>query len=864
MAGLCLPVFAALSGDTLWLTRQRDIDGRFKNGNLILAELANDNGIPSGRFKVALPLKVVTKVDTLTGQIYTTVWMGPASGPTNYLGYNMAAYLIPGSFTANIHDAGSGEVVRMVEVETGDSLMAGFSWTATHQPAGFYYTFQAPRYNERRWEDFRQAQYQVRDYFAMCEAASDLRLQLKQFFTTKQENLTEAWALFLESQRVRVLLDRLLNGIHLPLEKQDPCKLKEIHSETDVELYRLRLFLERNQQVGMAGPPFPVSIAENILDKHRYWLMHSGFLNPFYNKVFTEIALFKWNPESFADVREIFGTTAANSGIDKPEDYLKEIAGMLSQKSFQTFEQWMGMGRYAQAAILLENALTLAEASGADDLYDLYKTQRARPAMGIFNTYLTVALDAVKRGNLKISGSYLDKALEYQRGNRYLPGSSFKAKEVYESFADACLDKAMELQYQGRPGEAMPFLEKATEYAARLSIYDRFNELSLTKRAVLQNLYTRKITTALSMLKAGHYLEGKLGIDEALAVRKLDAQSVARIPAEDSAMRLYDRAGLYLNLSRIRDSAALYTTDSMLLAGSRYLSQVLQKNYQTDSEICQWLMDAGNAQVDRLLSETGSFLWDFRIPEARRRFQMADSIAVVWFLGDCQTMNNRLEEVRFRIGRQECHYARYRFDNLSYRARTAFEARHYSEGAKAATAALAIEAPGNGCTLEYPAMDSLLNTYRGQIIYSRLSDQIDFYCALARPDSAEHYRGKLHSHYHGCEVCRQEFARPDTIWLLTRKPLAFLTDFYFSDLAGAGRWHEVLKLMEDLRMAGFPAETTSRWQQAAARAVTKTDGVKRNKADVITHLDQAFPDRIWYAPLREEYLKAKLGLLRFL
>ncbi len=859
-----LPFFAALAGDTLWFVRQRDIEGKFKHGNLILAELANDNGILARKFKIAFPLNLQTRVDSASGQVLTTIRIGNASGLTNYLGYNMAGYIVPRGFTASIHDGGSGEVVRTIEVETGDSSVAVFSWTATFQPAGFYYTFDAPRYSDRQWEDFRQAQYQVRDYFALCEAASDVLRQLKQFFATKQEDIPGAWILFFESRRVRVLLDEFLGGNNLPLDIRDPCSLKATLAQTDVELYRLRLFLERNQEAGIGRDTNPADIAAKMLDKHVYWLMHSGFLNPFFNKVFTEIALLKWKPESFADVRKVFGTTMANSGTDDPESYLRLVAGRLSEKSFETYEQWMTLGRYAQAAILLENALTLADASGADDLYDLYKSQRIRPAMGIFNAYLTVALDAIKRGNLKISGDYLEKALNYQKENTYLTGSSFKAKEVYESFADACLDKAMEHQARGRSDEALPFVGKAKEYAARLSVYARFAELSRTRKDVLQSLYNQKITSALSMLKAGNYPGGKLGIDEALALRNIDAVSVVPIPAEDSAMRMYDKAGIYLNLIRLRDSVALYSGDSALMAGSRYLSEILLKNYQTDTGICHLLMGTGRVLVDRLLTETGSFLWDYRIQDARRSFRMADSVAVAWLLGDCEWMNYRLDDFRTRISKQECYYARYRFDNLSYRARTAFEARNYTEGARAATAALAIQSPGDTCRLQHWVMDSLLKVYRGQIKFSFLSAQIDQQTALARPDSAEYYRSLLFSAFIEYAACRSEFARPDTVWLLNRKPQAFLTDFYFSALAGAGSWQQALKLLEDLRMSGFTAETTTRWQQAAARAIAATDGVKRNKEIATVYLDQAFPDRLWYAPLRDEYLKAKLGLLRFL
>ena len=829
--------------------------------NRIFSVLASENGILLRQFSLGLILDVSAAEDTFSRQGRAQVRMAGVSGPSAIKGYDLGSFLIPSSLKYRIIDKERSLVMAAGEADITGST-TNIEWAFPDSIRPYRIEFHTPSYSWQQWEAFSAAILEVKDYLALCKALDHLLSVSERIRFEADGEEYPSWIAFVGILVSLNTADSLADHLNLPLHLQDPGNWNIKRKSLEVQMYRHSLSLDRRLLKEWPALPETGELAARWLEFRKEWYMHPDFQNPFYNPVFSILC-----KAGFGEVLLSELTPLVLSVIEKTQGQSRSTDFQLAAASFcrqalEVSDEWHDKGMFTQSMLMLKDAVQTAATAGLADLEDRLRARLSRPALGIYNSYLTVATDAIKFGNLAMGETYLAKALEYLTLNREwlmgAPGSAY----VYENFADVCLQKAHELYGNGLYADAMPYIRKALDYASRIPAYSRIPELDRLHLETRRQVYRQQVSASLKLLQNGQYAEGKQLLDEARLLRQTTGGRWIPEPAEDSAMALYDKAALYTGLTSLLQLSETTGPDSLQTLAEPWLNKAKRTGLAHETDICPLILENGKILFEKYLSVTGSLLWDFRIAEARNCLATADSIALRWFLRDCEAVNARLDEFRLRVIRQECLKARFQFDQYKYRMEAALSQRHYLNAKQWSDSALAVEVPG-GCPVNFSEVMSLRDSFSVQITYALQQKFLLTGLVTMHGDSVFQFLGRLRNQWLKSPELRSDFEEPDTLWLLSKPASGFILSWCFQRFADHQQWESAFRLMDTLRQAGFSSDRVEEWQQILGKEWARKEFASLKPSESLALLDRIAPDTRWYAVFREAFRKEILGIWYF-
>ncbi|HOE58778.1 MAG TPA: hypothetical protein PK028_03105 [Bacteroidales bacterium] len=843
--------------DTVWLKWKKDTSRNIQATNRILEELAFENGLSYRKIKLGYVLYHQKQInDSSVGK--WKVVLHHITGPTKYLGYDLSDFLLPLYLQAYLQHSFHGIIYTQEVKLEHDTVILEFSPKVNLSTDSLSLHFRNANLDEEIERQLKRVMDEIKTYRGLCASSLYFENVLRQGYNPHDPRISDILAELIEGIRVKESLDSMFSALILPLEKTDPCNLYNSLKAIDIEIYRHRLAFERLLDTDPLSPNDLTPLSDRIFGFWISWIRHEEFSNPLNNGVIAEVARLDPHGKWIEMAHELLHSALLKMGYTNEDEFLKNLSRQLTKKMLQEGEALNKQTLFIQANIILNNALKIAQAADLEDETQAVESQIKVSVRGLYNTYLKVARDGILNGNIVMGEFYLKKALEYQSENREILLGSQPSKSVYEIFSDVCLDKAIILNKEGKFEQALPFLEKAMEYAGRQSIYLRQQEIKQTLSKTLQEIYRQKVISALSSMQLGNYIEGKRLLDEALTMKKTNATSIESIPDEDSAFHLYQKASLYVVMDSLIQISNELPLDSLLNATSIILLRYAE-NLADDSLICKKKLELGKLQFERMMAAVGSLLWDFKIEEAHQLWLNANKMIPQWNLQDCSEINERLNEMAERIEIQECRFARYRLELFEYKVRSAFQEGDYLMGDSIADSALQIKTSVADCPLDDSGIAGLLHQYHSLIEYNRLLEQLTTTYETLLADSLEKLRLKLYSLISSDSSISREFPLPDTIWLVELHPSEKIINYYFENLKEENRWSDILNLIEKFRQSGLSADWFETWQENLGHHLARIDKIPAKKEASLEYLDQMLPDRVWYKTLRKAYLKEKLG-----
>lgn len=837
--------------DTLWLRFRPGKNVAEWPANQIVGELARENGYLLRQFRLGYLFRRTVECEPDSEIIRVSLSPWGISGPAGYLGYPLNHLLTPESFRLRAEIKAYSKILvdKRLEWPKGGSLVLSVPVHACNDTLVF--SLSEPGFTVEHAENLKAGMYDVRTYKAIALAVNYAIDRAQRYDYRDTTCLSCLLATAIELDRDYQILRALSDSIDLPIEEVDPDMVKEGMRRLGGEVYRRRLFLESMGRMPVEEAPAAAArSAEFIVG----WIKSDGFLNPLYNRVFRQLASLAVYERAENGMKGYLARWLPRHGEDWLLSYITSLADELVRWSRSFHEQ----GLFDPSFLLASDARTLLWTTGFKDEADMLESRVQEPLLALYNVYLSVATDAVANGNLKLGEDYLQKALDFRTKNRaYLPGRMSDA-EVYQRFADACLEKVLQLNGIGKYGEAFPYLTKAYEYARRLTVYLRHPELDQLRAELVQKSYQQSMQQAWAAYRSGDYSRSAEILDNIFALRKTWSAWLKPLPEEDSLIWLSKVVGLIHQMQELSVTLAGSETDSLWLQADRLLAETEKWTLVDEPKLCAAIQELGRKKFDAFMRKAGGLLWDFKISAAEKTLLEADSIVRRWYLAECEDINLSLENFRNRLNRQKVLYAEYQYDAYYFRAVSAFESGFYASGKAYADTALQWAC----CGKETHRLESLLKQYQTAIAYDKTLQRLEYFYALQQPDSMEILRQRLGFLRASDTLLVSLFPSPDTLWLLMQKPRPWLFDFYFKPYLQGGRADYIIQFMEKLRAKGAQAEWLEGWQKEAARAIAEADIHIKTSDAAYTRLAEIAPDVVWYRLFREHYLRYRLSLLR--
>lgn len=837
--------------DTLWLRFRPGKNATEWPANRIVGELARENGYLLRQFRLGYILRRTMECEPDSGVIRVSFSPLSISGPSGYLGYPLNHLLTPGSFRFRAEVKGYSKVLvdKRIEWPLKGAMVLRIPVHACSDTLVFFLS--EPGFTPEQAENLKAGMYDIRTYKAIALAlhyAFEIAQRYDYRDTTCPSCLVAA---AIELDRAHRIMKALSDSVDLPIEEVDPDQVKEGMRRLGGEVYRRSLFLER---LGRMPVQEASAVAARSAGFIVGWIKSDGFLNPLYNRVFRQLASLTVYDSTEQGMMGHLGRWLSSQGEEWLPRYIASLADELVKFSQSFYEQ----GLYDPSFLLASDARTLLWTAGFKDEADMLESRVQQPLLALYHVYLSVATDAVANGKLKLGEDYLQKALDFRTKNRaYLPGRMSDA-EVYQRFADACLEKVIQLNGAGNYSEAFPYLTKAYEYARRLTVYLRHPELDLLRDELVQKSYQHSMQQAWAAYRLGDYSKTAEILANIFALRKTWSAWLKPLQQEDSLIWLSKVVSLIHQMQELSANLVGSESDSLWQQADRMLAETEKWQLVDEPKFCAAIQELGRKKFDALMHQAGGLLWDFKIDAAEKTLVEADSIARRWYLAECEDINLILENFRSRLNRQKNLYADYQYDIYFYRASSALESGSYTLGKAYADTALHWAC----CGKDTRELESLLKKYKTAILYDKALKRLEFFYAIQQPDSMEVIRQLLDSIRASDTILTLLFTQPDTLWLLMLKPRDWLYNFYFRPYLKQGRPEIILSLMEKLRKRGAQPEWLEGWQKETARAMAEADIHIKTSEAAYARLAQMAPDVVWYKVFRESYLHHRLSLFQ--
>jgi hypothetical protein len=689
-------------------------------------------------------------------------------------------------------------------------------------------------YSQAVFDVFKATQMAVKEYHAAVEAVKSAMLLADSAISLIPKARAQYY--YAEARRVFTFLQQreILEHIGMP---QDPMNFKQQFQKLGIDLYRYTLGATR----------WSVSLTEYIHTPSSQiltrltdgWIRHSSFAKPSNNGLFSALASLE-NSNLWFFARDIFSSDSIADTV-----LVKEAAASFTKQA----DAYANSGRMAEARIHSANALLLVSQLNQPELYASCQRDLSNYTHGILESFLSVSQKAASIGNLRMSGMYLQRALDFRHAHSDLLISDVLLKSSAEVYAGACLEQGLVFLGTSDWVRAIYYFENASQYLEIIGEWSQKDRLEMNLRAARQRHYEFLLMESVTYLRAENTGKGQRIFETILSYRQ--QYKLQRRNEEDEAMARIFKARLLDRLENIPG----FISDSVFLQSKIVLLQTIDSiqfaRLQEDSLVNQKIVLHSRRLIDNCFANASSMFWDDKPEMMKKWLEYGNALAEKTALSGDSTVRFQYNVLLEKIPELQCRMLRQDVFVMSIRAREAFDQRLWKKGAEIAREAILISKEHDNCQPDTFEIHDRLLLHHHEIAYNELLSSADLLHIKHLTDSLwlSMKTIKAYHQLHREDLAGEDF--PDDIALLYRYPDLNIAERMIDRFIDSSEWRMALRYLDTLRVRGV--------REDAARALISKLGSAWGAAYSPENRDAWYAENLpaydWYAFFRKSFEK---------
>ncbi len=432
----------------------------------------------------------------------------------DYNGIDLSGFLLPDSAEIRIK-APDGRGLSLFTVKViGDSCSFSASLKAGIQLG----SVEVSRliYTEGAWARFEKAMVSVNYYTAWDKILPFLSSRNQVYSEYCLDEFVDWYIMTVRSKK-----GGRLSGLDDPgFRGQDPANLADRSRRFEGECYRRWLQLEKLPCTKENNDFFShLEIAKyRLVNDVKELMVSPYYTDPHAHSLLQELAVIDNNNSQSDDslsFNRLFRLICPNCDSVAFNQFIDENIGLLTD----SLKLYLQRERFSDAEIWGQNLKTLAEIRGQDKSIDKAYQLLSEVHNGILDSWLQVAMKALRLGSLEMSVRYINLAGEYARKHPRTLIADDAIKSVITALVDTSLNRAQKLRGQNQSEKALAILDLVIPMVDSLNQYTRKDQLKMVYCLIAQDHYDQLLNRSLSLISTNKIGAGAGLADEALQYR---------------------------------------------------------------------------------------------------------------------------------------------------------------------------------------------------------------------------------------------------------------------------------------------------------------------------------------------------------